>query len=256
MENQVKIEQDCKMGMKAFQNLNAAVLGFEKLIQLEKVADPILLASTFYWATVRYSKPFLGSQTRSGNIVYPIKRLKNLTGFSLSIHEHILKVRNTLIAHDDFTEIEPRLLAFGLNLVEEDIMIPTSIAISNKCISFPSSIKTVVEMKAHSESCRDGVYQKLLNDIGTYREQLLSAPLSTHTPKYKNNYGEGKIEVTGSKLIPPDFMNDQWLNSPVPDYSVLHSGYEYEEAKIKRDFFGPEKITTPKGNVIDITPND
>ena len=56
-------------------------------------------------------------------------------------------------------------------------------------------------------------------------------------------------------MNPPNFMNDEWLDAPVPDYSELHNGYIYEEARVNKEFHGPEKITTPSGLVVELTPN-
>nr|WP_288256543.1 hypothetical protein [uncultured Pseudomonas sp.] len=140
---------DCKVGIKAFQNINASSLGFAKMLDLEKTQDPILMPSVFYWAVIRYAKPFLNSKFENGNIKYPTKNLKKANGFSAAMHDHLITVRSALVAHDDFTEIPPRLLKFGVHLAEEEFFIPISIAISNKCISFPVSPAVVKQMHLH-----------------------------------------------------------------------------------------------------------
>jgi len=35
----------------------------------------------------------------------------------------------------------------------------------------------------------------------------------------------------------------------------IHNGYHYESVKMKKEFFGPEKIKMPNGDEIVITPN-
>jgi len=255
MENIEKTIQDCKVGIKAFQNINAAAIGFSKMIEISNTRDPILMPSIFYWSVVRYAKPFLSSKFEGRKVSYPIKNIKNIEGFSKDIHDHIITVRNTLVAHDDFTEIPPRVLKFGIHLSEEDFFIPTSVVVSNKCISFPSSPETFKKMQVHSQACCNAIYLNLIKLIAEIRNITLNNPdIIKKDQKYSRNYGQAKVENGATNLQPPEFMNDEWLNTPVPDYSNLHNGYEYEETKIKIDFRGPEKITTPNGTVLEISP--
>lgn len=248
MNKYEKIILDCKVGIKAFQNINASSIGFSKMLDLANTKDSTLLSSLFHWAVIRYAKPFLNSKFEDRKICYPTKELKKVNGFSSKIHEHLLTVRNALIAHDDFTEISPRVLIAGIHITDEDFLIPTLITISNKCISFPINPDTVQKMQLHVQACRIGVHAKLIKDIEALRELTLKNPeLAMKVPKYKNNYGEAKIEAGGSIMQPPNFAADPWLNTPVPDYSDLHNGYMYEEAKINKEFQGPETIVTPEG---------
>lgn len=255
MNKHEKAILDCKIGIKAFQNINASSIGFSKMLDLANTEDPILLPSVFHWAVIRYAKPFLNSKFEDKKISYPTKELKKISGFSSKIHEHLLTVRSALIAHDDFTEISPRILTAGMHIADEDFLIPTSITISNKCISFPINPDTVQKMQFHAQACSIGVHAKLIRDIEILRELTLRNPeLAMKDPKYKNNYGEAKIEYGGSIKQPPNFTADPWLNTPVPDYSELHNGYMYEEAKINKEFHGPETIVTPKGKEFIFSP--
>jgi hypothetical protein len=247
---------DCKIGIKAFQNIKASSVGFSKILDLAEIKDPVLMSSIFYWAVIRYAKPFLNSQFEDGKRCYKTKDLKKVNGFSEAMHKHLITVRNTLVAHDDFTEITPRLLTSGMIMAEEDFFIPTSVAISNKCISYPLNFTTVQQMQLHTQTCCNGVHSKLIEDIEELRSLTLRFPeMARENSEYESHYGETKIEANSSPLIqPPDFLNDQWLNTPVPDYSELHNGYMYEEERINKDFHGPEKIVTPKGMEFNISP--
>lgn len=241
---------ECKIGIKAFQNTNAAYLGFSRMASLDRVADEVTLPSIFHWSVIRYSKLFL--DTKKG-FQYPIKNLKKVAGFSIKIHNHILEIRNTLIAHDDFTEIQPRILKFGFRINDSDFFIPTSIAISNKCISFPSNIETVAQMRDHTKSTTEAIYMKLMDDINELRNICIKNPeLYEKAEKYKNDYGKITVTEENKTLKPPNFMSDPWLVTPTPDFSEINNGYKYEEAKIKRDFNGPETITLPDGKEIEI----
>lgn len=248
----------CQIGIKALQNVNASVVGFARLAQLgaAQVQDHILLPSIFYWAVIRYAKPFLNTTTESGQKRYPVKHLRQVEGFSIEMHKHLLNVRNTLIAHDDFDQIAPRILQMGIAFDgSETNVIPMSTTISNKCLSYPADINAVVEMQSHSQAVLNGISSKLWNDVGLLRQACLANPTDAiKKSKYLKEYGGVELPVGENHLTPPDTRNDEWLNVEVPDYSCVHRGFVYEEARIKRDFFGPETITLPNGNSIVIKP--
>ena len=62
-------------------------------------------------AVVTYARPFLKTKNKYGETSgeYPIRRLKDNARFDLKLHEHLLHVRNKLIAHDDGQQLPPTL---------------------------------------------------------------------------------------------------------------------------------------------------
>lgn len=87
MEKYDKALFDCKVGIKAFQNINASSMGFAKMLDLAKTEDPVLMPSVFYWSVIRYAKLFINSKFEGGNISYPTKGLKKADGFSMEMKE-------------------------------------------------------------------------------------------------------------------------------------------------------------------------
>src|SRR5437899_9433594 len=115
MNEYLRCRRDCQIGVKAYQNIRASLLAFERLCTLVESDDHLLLSSVFHMGVIRYAKPFLGAESGAGLVSYPTQQLRKVSGFSMEIHRHLLTVRNTLIAHDDFDQIEPRILIFGFN---------------------------------------------------------------------------------------------------------------------------------------------
>ena len=247
-----QINRDCKLGIKAFQNIHAASLGFAKMLELATTNDPILMPSVFHWAVIRYVKPFLESKFEgTGPVRYSIKHLKGVEGYSTPIHDHLILIRHTLVAHDDFVEIPPRILTCGMNSKEGGWYIPTSIVASNKCVAFPKDPAVVEKMYLHSMACLNGVHTKLMNDMEALRDLTIAEPQHALAgAKYTKDYGELKIEPGGTTAQLPNYSNDEWLNVPEPDYSALHNGYQYENARVNRDFPGPEQISLPGGEEV------
>jgi hypothetical protein len=251
----LKLRAQCHGGIKAFQNVNASSGSFERLAALSDSQDVLVLSALLHAAVIRYGKPFVQAESNSGKVVYPTKHLKSVQGFSMDVHEHLLKVRNTLIAHDDFTQIEPRILFFSINPQNTDVQIPTAIVVANKCISHPADVAAAQTLLAHTQACRQGILNKLHADITQLRAIALKHPDQLKNgEKYSKHCGTYEIAAGGSPLSPPDFSDDKWLDNEEPDYSSVHNGFRYEGLRIKVDFHGPERIFLPDGSSIELTP--
>lgn len=238
------------IGIKAYQNLLGSVSGFEKLLQLVDSEDHLLLSSLFHMAVIKYAKPFIHKP-----IAYPIKHLKRLPGFSTEVHDHLIKVRHTLIAHDDFEQIEPRILIFGVTPQEEGITIPTSLVVGNKSISHPADLRSIETFRQHARHAITGVRESLLDDMAKFREVIIKYPdQAKQARKYSRHLGSVEIPIGGSRLSEPDFMEDEWLDPKEPDFSSIHSGFRYEAIKLRRNFYGPETIKFPNGKQVKISP--
>ena len=246
---------ESKLGIKAYQNLVGSLHAFDRFLALIQTGDHILLSSVFCFAVVKYAKPFIETKTSFGKTRYPIRHLKDQPGFDTALHMHLLELRNTLVAHDDLESIEPRILNFGLSIDSSGFHIPVSIALSNKCLAYPITPESTLKLKEHVAACAQGALNKIHLDLAKVRDAALRHPeQAAESARYQKDYGQAKIEEAGSHLQPPDFMNDEWLNSSEPNYSHIHNGLLYEELRIRRDFYGPEKIQLPDGSEIHISP--
>src|SRR5690349_243891 len=140
--------RDCFRGAKALQNVQASLEGFHSLCAEFTGAKQLALASMFAFATIRYAKPFLNSSDGDGgSMKYPTKHLKGAAGYSIELHDHLIEVRNALVAHDDFSYIEPRLLMMTMEL--SGMKIPFSITITNKCLGYPAELADAMKMRDH-----------------------------------------------------------------------------------------------------------
>jgi hypothetical protein len=250
-----KCRQKCFTSMKAYQNLRAAALALERLCNLVSSKDELILAAVFHSAVIRYAKPFLASNIEGGKVTYPSKHLKSIKGFIPDVHEHLLAVRNTLVAHDDFLEIEPSLLYLGFTPDNSEIMIPTSVVVSNKCIGHPADLAGAQKLHQHAMAAFQGAHQKLFEDISEARAILLANPDEHKKAQYSKNCGSQHIPVGGTSMNAPDVSDNEWLDNDEPDFSTVHSGYRYESLRARVDFHGPEEIKLEDGRTFVLTPN-
>lgn len=247
-EEYERVLRDCRLGIKAFQNFNASVMGLDRMLKLEGEEDHVILPSLFYWSVIRYAKPFLTSDFDGSKFTYPSRQLKKVEGYSEGMHNHLILVRNKLVAHDDFHEVLPKILTFFMRHEEEKFNIPCSITVSNKIVSFPRSSETLSSMCCHVQACLKGAHEKIIVDMGRLRSMMLeNQELAMELARYTQDYGGVKSDSDGN-FVKPSPLNDPWLDVSVPDYSVLHDGYQYEEARMSQEYNGPETLITPSGN--------
>jgi hypothetical protein len=53
-------------------------------------------------AVISYARVFVHSATNVGKITYPSRQLTKAAGFDMELHNHILELRNQIIAHGDY----------------------------------------------------------------------------------------------------------------------------------------------------------
>ncbi|HXU92263.1 MAG TPA: hypothetical protein VFP33_01270 [Gallionella sp.] len=247
---------DAKLGIKAYQNLVGSLQGFDRFLSLIPTKDHILLSSVFCFAVVKYAKPFVDTKTSLGTTRYPMRHLKSEAGFDAALHNHLIELRNTLVAHDDLESIEPRILQMCMSVEPTGFNIPMAIGLSNKCLAYPIASESVVKLRTHVEASVQGVLNKVHLDLARVRDAALKYPeQAAQEQRYQKHYGQDRIEKDGSYLQPPNFMNDEWLNSNAPNFSHIHKGLLYEELRVRRDFCGPERIKLPDGSEVEISPH-
>lgn len=243
-----RLRRDCLLGIKAVQNLHGALEAFDTLLSLVASSSHVILTGVFHSGVIRYAKPFLQANTDTGTVSYPTRHLKAVPEFSLLLHKHLLDLRNTLIAHDDFTQVEPRILTDNMRLDGTDYLIPMRVTITNKCLGYPADESVGHLLRTHISAAHQGANRKLREDLGRLRQVILEHPEQARAEaSYERKAGSGWIEAGGSHVELPETIGDPWLDVPLPDYSSLHKGYHYEDCVVRREFNEPETITLPDG---------
>jgi hypothetical protein len=247
----------CRRGIKACQSVHAAFVSSKRLLAESNSTDHEILSCLFSQAVIKYAKPFTPANSNEGKITYPVSQLKAAAGFSMKTHSHIIEIRNTLIAHDDFTMVMPRLVAMGIKLSGSNTLIPLSITMTNKCVSHPVEVKFLREMTTHIEIALKAICAAFFDDLGELRVLTIKHPEEAERESsYTQNYGSGEIPATGGRLNVPDYSQDPWLQVPEPDFSEIHAGFRYDTMTLRREFAGEEEIELPEGTKIVIKPSE
>ena len=254
MSTYVKYSKDCKIGIRALHNIHIALHVFGQMSGLASSGEPLTISSLFHMGVIRYAKPFLNSKFNDGTAQYPIKALKKISGFSKEIHDHLIHIRHTLIAHDDFDEIEPRVLLMFRGFEGLSDAIPMAAVTSNKTILYPVDTSVAQKFIDHMVIVANGIQNKLNEDLRLLRQiALLHPEQALEGKKYEKRYAL-EIKPDGSETLPPGYMNDDWLNGAEPDFSTIHNGYRYDVMKMSREFIEPLKIKLSNGEFFEVKP--
>lgn len=250
-----RARRDCQITVKAYHNLHAAHRSMERLIQLAESDDALLLSSIFLSAVIRYGRPFSQTSTKDGNVTFPTKPLKNTPGFDTAMHEHLLLLRNLLMAHDDLEEIPPPILTNCLQMHGSKISVPMVIHISNKALGYPSDLGGAEKIKNHIAAALKGAAKRMDDVLVELRTKTIGHPeLAEEGVQLNEHQGTQTVPETGMRVVPPDLSNHPYLSVKEPGFSNIHNGYHYEPFAMKREFFGPEEILLENGEKIVISP--
>jgi hypothetical protein len=237
--------RECKLGVKALQNLLASQAAVDRLLPLGASKDWDLMAALFCAAVVRYAKPFVDSR---GATPYPTKRISGAKGFDKTMHDHLLVIRKKLVAHDDDDYPDPRLLLLAYKIPDLDLAYPAAIALSNKCLAYPADWNTLREIREHVAASIAAIQTKLGEDLHVLRIEWAK------DQKQADRSLRVRVEdsPSSSDWAPlPDYLKDEWLDVSTPNFSAMHDGFIYDQWHWKLDFHGKQEIPMPDGSVLE-----
>lgn len=242
-----------QLGIKAVQNIKAAHHAFERLSSCAEEADGVVRASLFHFAVIRYAKPFVSADTGCANATYRLRWIRGTPGFDREMHDHLLNLRHTLIAHDDLTQVPPRILFYGVQDPSTGNNIPLAAVVSNKCLAYPSEAATTERMRKHVHAALSGAEDTLANDLYTLRQRAISNPEEAQASRL----GSETLEVLGpgeSLIRIPDIGSHPSATAQVPDFSHIHNGFRYDDLRMRLEFLETIEIVGADGKFLRVEP--
>jgi hypothetical protein len=248
----------CQIGARALHAISNSLHAFSLMQSTFAQADHLNLTAHFSLAVISYTKPFTRIEAPGGRTVkYPTRHLKTVNGFSRELHAHLLALRHALLAHDDLTFVEPKLLTISMRVPPSNVSIPMSISITTKSISHPAHLADIEKLAHHVTCAREGVAGKLGNDIIRLRKLTIDYPDQAELARRYEGEPLGTFDVPaeGASFTVPQYSNNEWLKVEEPKFSEVQGGFQYLEMQVRKDFYGPEQIELPGGDVVHITPH-
>jgi hypothetical protein len=133
--------------------------------------DPASLSAFHSAAVVAYSRAFTEARSRRGKISYQTRPLRRSTpGFDKALHEHLLELRNTLVAHSDYTALPPTL---DFEIVGE---LMVSVGANVKTLAGIESRALAERYRAHFHACISGIRLLLDAELRELASQAKASP--------------------------------------------------------------------------------
>ena len=114
------IKENARQHVLAHHDVLVAHLFIKKLVDDWDTLDDVLRAALFQSAVTVYARPFI--RNRSSNKTsrqFSISELKNDAGFDKALHDHICKLRQTLIAHHDTSMVKAQISHMTVTLTNQ-----------------------------------------------------------------------------------------------------------------------------------------
>jgi hypothetical protein len=125
---------------------------------LDDAHDPNEVNSALHNAAVTaYAQAFTEARTHGGGVQYQTRPLKRATGFDSGLHDHLMNLRNELIAHADYTVLPP---AMDMHRIGN---LAVAITVKAKRLAGIQSRTLAERYRRHFRACME-IIEKLLND--------------------------------------------------------------------------------------------
>ncbi len=169
--------------------------------------------------------------------------------FDRHLHDHLITLRNTLIAHDDLTEIEPTfaLLALEQTSADEKIALPLQAYLRNKCLSYPNDVDVASSIHRHIKTTFAGIANILRESAAEMRDLYIRYPseyrlVSENKPPSHVASFVGDGVTTTFRLDLSSMDSHPYLDVQVPEPPTALKQYAYTTCNFGVDFVGPQKF--------------
>jgi hypothetical protein len=194
-----------------------------------------LRGALFMTAVVTYARQFMKTKNKYGEAsVYQTWHLKSDARFDVKIHDHLIYVRNKLIAHDDGRQLPPtfHVLSLGVDQDPSAGKKPLLATARSYSLSSATGPKFFISLQRHLEGCVEGARRALHEGILQYLTEAQKYPHAHEASIEKRielkDIDPLRFEETGpvsKKLIGLDQLTERTIS--VPEGNVHNKAYTY-----------------------------
>jgi hypothetical protein len=196
----VAARQRCVDHLRALASVRTAHERVMVLLREWEAADPVVLGALHSAAVVAYCQPFTDTKTNRGSIQYRLASLKGAAGFDRDLHDHLLELRNKLIAHADYAVL-PSTIAMQ---VVGDEQLPIRIVANVKTFAGLADRGLAERLKSHLDACSAGLDRALNTELRN---------LAREGQKYPKTFGAThNLPLTSDEV----HITGEWSNVPDP----------------------------------------
>lgn len=246
----------CLRWLKGFHNLHRSEGFMKRFAEKANSQDHVTKEALFQAAVVSYAKPFTQTESGQGKGVLSLKPFKRDPAFDTAIHEHIMGLRNRLIAHDDLTEIEPKYawLLLEDNSDPDGPFAPFRADLRNVCISYPQDMGDFGRMYAHVKAAAAGAMASLDSHVVETRGLLVAHPKEArsvfqrrHDSTLGTITGDGKTSQFKMDVSAIETHPVMVVETPHPPTSF--GKYRHTTVDVRVLFSGPQGVSLDGSSV-------
>jgi hypothetical protein len=145
-----KLRRRCVDHYRALSSIQAAHKYALRLYDSWDALDVDLASALHAAGVIAYARPFTSAKTNVGKVQYPVRDLKREPGFDLVLHDHLLTLRDRLIAHSDYGLLRSTMYLQAVGDSEE---LPVTLGLNVKRLVGIESRDLAGRYVGHFSSC-------------------------------------------------------------------------------------------------------
>jgi hypothetical protein len=242
---------------RAIDDFRSAVRSFRALVALSPTGEDVE-AALHTAGVVNYARPFVG------NLTFPLNLLRGNPNFRRDMHDHLITLRNKLVAHSDTEFADGRLFVrkmlihVGEGSSSELVQGAQVMARAMHAPHDPNLSKAYL---AQSEAVAEAAAATINNAMNEYVQATAKFP-AAYSEFEKEGPAPRVISEGQFSLSPgsPDAMMPDQMPSPdqlltLPPLDIGKDGYFYRILSTSIEIEGTLHIRLPDGQYIDLTIN-
>jgi hypothetical protein len=237
--------------VRAFDQLNQALQCLMKLHEGWELLDEVVKSALFTSAVVHYARPFGVNKAERGSQSYGIGELKRAAGFDRELHDHLLDLRNKVVAHQDGTLLRARAGHLMLRLREHEVEIPVQTLAVAMAVQGFGTKEILTRCLNHLKVCVETVWESVQQALGDMNAAAHKYPdVQPETMKKFELWSEKSIPGTGAKVAAPSALDSDFVNLQTPNFGVPADSYAWRRTAVtftpqaKYEWTGPDGPAT------------
>jgi hypothetical protein len=197
----------CVDHLRALASVRSAAENIQALLASSAGHSPEVAGALHSAAVTAYGQAFTEARTRRGKIRYRTRALKEAPGFDGRLHDHLIQLRNELIAHADYMHMPSVMDTQQIG----DLRV--SLTVKVKRLTGIHSRQLAERYLSHFRACADKLEELLNREVQELATEAAAHPApfnATHnaTPIYTAMTREFADLPAGNQVSDPEFEED------------------------------------------------
>jgi hypothetical protein len=188
---------------------------------------PAILSALHSSSVIAYCRPFSTANTKRGKTWYPVRDLKREREFDTRLHDHLLTLRNKIVAHSDYDLLRSTMYFYVAGNSDE---LPIGVGMNVKRLMGIGSVPLLERYVKHFAMCQRRISETFDSEFNALCRMVRDDP-SLFAPTLPREKIEGGTEQVLEPLPRPSGAAGDVRE---PDFPAEFDGYRYERLSHQR----------------------